>query len=64
MIHRMVARAAMTPASPMQRKAVGRALIAVRAILRPILPILTLRAIRTIALLRGLLLRRLAAGNE
>jgi len=57
----MVARTAMTPAPPMQRKAVGRAVIAILAIL----PILTLRgAIRTIALLGRLLMLRLAAGNE
>jgi len=60
----MVARAAMTPASPMQRKAVGRAVVAVLAILRAILSILALRAIGTVALLRGLLMLRLAAGNE
>ena len=62
MIHGVVAlaAAAMTPAPPMQRKAV-LAVIAVRPI-RAIRPILALRAVLTLPVLRGLL--RLAAGDE
>lgn len=59
MIHGVFARpaaaAAMTPAPPVQRKAILLSVIAVRAVLamRPV-----------IAVLRGLLLLRLAAGDE
>ncbi len=50
----------MTPASPMQRKAVRRAVIAVR----PIAAALAVRAIAALAVLRRRLLLRLAAGDE
>lgn len=51
------AAAAMTPASPMQRIAIGRAVIAVGAIR-------TVRAIRALTLRRVLRILRLTAGDE
>ncbi len=62
LIHGIVARAAaaMTPPPPMQRKAVGRAVVAVRAIAAA----LALRTIRTLAVLRSTLVLRLTAGDE
>jgi hypothetical protein len=58
----MIARSAMAPAAPMQRKAVGRTVKAVLAILVT-RAILAARAVGSLTLLR-LLLLRLAPGNE
>src|SRR5208282_3811594 len=58
--HGVVARAAMTPAPSMQRKAVRLTVVAVRLVWA----IRAVRAICSLALLRGLLLWRLAAGDE
>lgn len=55
--HGVVARAAMTPAPSMQREAIRLTVVAVRLVW-------AVRAIWTLALLRGLLLWRLAAGDE
>ena len=62
MVHGVIARAAaaMSPAPPVQRKAVGRAVVAVRSIGA----ILTTRTILTLAVLRRLLMLRLTAGDE
>jgi len=57
----MVARPAMAPAPAMQREAVRRAVVAVRAVL-VVLPVRTARPIRPLPLLRRRL--RLAAGDE
>jgi hypothetical protein len=57
----MIARAAMPPAPPMQRKTIRRAVIAVLTIGAVLGAVLTLRAIGGLALLRRL---RLAPGDE
>src|SRR4029077_16774068 len=59
--HGMVARPAMAPAPAMQREAVRRAVVAIRAVL-VVLPVRTARPIRPLPLLRRRL--RLAAGDE
>ncbi len=64
MAHPMIARAAMTPAPPMQRKTIRRAVIAVLAIGAILGAVLTLRAIGSLTLLRRLLMLRLAPGDE
>jgi hypothetical protein len=62
MVHGMIARtaAAMTPAPPMQRKAIRRTVVAVL----PIRTILAIRAVRALTGLWRLLTWRLAPGDE
>ena len=58
-LHGMIARAAMAPAPPMQREAVGGAVITIL----PIRAVLTMRTVAALPLLRRLLVL-LAAGDE
>ena len=57
----MIARAAVAPAPPMQRKAVGGTIVTILAV-RAAFAIGTMRAVAALRLLR--LLLRLAAGDE